>query len=104
MPVPKPPFPAQHGLWGKPTVINNVETLANIPVILTKGGAWLAAIGTENPREPRFSPSRVKSTIPGSWKYRWAPPFGRLSSTLAAASGTAKSSRAYRPADLPEES
>ncbi|GHU30838.1 NADH dehydrogenase [Spirochaetia bacterium] len=47
MPVPKPPFPAQHGLWGKPTVINNVETLANIPVILTKGGAWLAQIGTE---------------------------------------------------------
>jgi NADH-quinone oxidoreductase subunit F/NADP-reducing hydrogenase subunit HndC len=47
MPVPKPPFPAQAGLWGKPTVINNVETLANIPVILTKGGAWLAAIGTE---------------------------------------------------------
>jgi NADH-quinone oxidoreductase subunit F/NADP-reducing hydrogenase subunit HndC len=47
MPVPKPPFPAQSGLWGKPTVINNVETLANIPVILTKGGAWLGAIGTE---------------------------------------------------------
>jgi NADH-quinone oxidoreductase subunit F/NADP-reducing hydrogenase subunit HndC len=47
MPVPKPPFPAQSGLWGKPTVINNVETLANIPVILTKGGAWLAKIGTE---------------------------------------------------------
>jgi NADH:ubiquinone oxidoreductase subunit F (NADH-binding)/(2Fe-2S) ferredoxin/NAD-dependent dihydropyrimidine dehydrogenase PreA subunit len=47
MPVPKPPFPATSGLWGKPTVINNVETLANIPVIMTKGGAWLAAIGTE---------------------------------------------------------
>ncbi|GHT99142.1 NADH dehydrogenase [Spirochaetia bacterium] len=47
MPVPKPPFPAQNGLWGKPTVINNVETLANIPVVMTKGGAWLAAIGTE---------------------------------------------------------
>jgi NADH-quinone oxidoreductase subunit F/NADP-reducing hydrogenase subunit HndC len=47
MPVAKPPFPAQSGLWGKPTVINNVETLANIPVILTKGGAWLAKIGTE---------------------------------------------------------
>jgi NADH-quinone oxidoreductase subunit F/NADP-reducing hydrogenase subunit HndC len=47
MPVPKPPFPATSGLWGKPTVINNVETLANIPVVMTKGGAWLAAIGTE---------------------------------------------------------
>ncbi len=47
MPVPKPPFPAIKGLWGKPTVINNVETLANIPVILTKGSAWFASIGTE---------------------------------------------------------
>ncbi|MDR1905006.1 MAG: 4Fe-4S dicluster domain-containing protein [Treponema sp.] len=47
MPVPKPPFPANSGLWGKPTVINNVETLANIPVITAKGGAWLARIGTE---------------------------------------------------------
>jgi NADH:ubiquinone oxidoreductase subunit F (NADH-binding)/(2Fe-2S) ferredoxin/Pyruvate/2-oxoacid:ferredoxin oxidoreductase delta subunit len=47
MPVPKPPFPAIAGLWKKPTVINNVETLANIPVILTKGGAWFAKIGTE---------------------------------------------------------
>lgn len=46
MPTPKPPFPAQCGLWGKPTVINNVETWANIPVILTKGAEWFASIGT----------------------------------------------------------
>jgi NADH:ubiquinone oxidoreductase subunit F (NADH-binding)/(2Fe-2S) ferredoxin len=47
MPVPKPPFPANKGLWQRPTIINNVETLANIPVITAKGGAWLAKIGTE---------------------------------------------------------
>ncbi len=47
MPVPKPPFPAISGLWKKPTLINNVETLANIPVILNRGGAWFAKIGTE---------------------------------------------------------
>jgi NADH:ubiquinone oxidoreductase subunit F (NADH-binding)/(2Fe-2S) ferredoxin/Pyruvate/2-oxoacid:ferredoxin oxidoreductase delta subunit len=47
MPVPKPPFPAIKGLWQKPTVINNVETYANVPVILQKGGAWFAKIGTE---------------------------------------------------------
>jgi NADH-quinone oxidoreductase subunit F/NADP-reducing hydrogenase subunit HndC len=47
MPVPKPPFPANKGLWQRPTIINNVETLANIPVITSKGGAWLAKIGTE---------------------------------------------------------
>lgn len=46
MPIPRPPFPAVKGLWGMPTVINNVETLANIPVILLKGGEWFAKIGT----------------------------------------------------------
>jgi NADH:ubiquinone oxidoreductase subunit F (NADH-binding)/(2Fe-2S) ferredoxin len=47
MPRPRPPFPATKGLWGKPTVINNTETWANIPVILTRGGAWYSSIGTE---------------------------------------------------------
>ncbi len=46
-PVPRPPYPAQHGLWGKPTVINNVETWATVPVIINQGADWLAAIGTE---------------------------------------------------------
>ncbi len=45
-PVPRPPFPSVKGLWGKPTVINNVETLANIPMIFTKGGDWFAKIGS----------------------------------------------------------
>ena len=47
MPRPRPPFPAVKGLWDKPTVINNVETWANIPVIITRGGDWFAKIGTE---------------------------------------------------------
>lgn len=45
MPVPRPPFPAVKGLWEKPTVINNVETWANIPVIMHKGGEWFSKIG-----------------------------------------------------------
>ncbi len=44
-PVTRPPFPAQKGLWEKPTLINNVETLANIRHILLKGGEWFASIG-----------------------------------------------------------
>lgn len=44
----KPPFPAIKGLWGHPTIVNNVETLANIPVIFLKGAEWFKAIGTEN--------------------------------------------------------
>ncbi len=43
---PRPPFPAVKGLWGCPTVINNVETLANIPVIINKGADWFSKIGT----------------------------------------------------------
>ncbi|MFA5144488.1 MAG: NADH-ubiquinone oxidoreductase-F iron-sulfur binding region domain-containing protein [Candidatus Omnitrophota bacterium] len=46
-PHPRPPYPSVKGLWGKPTVINNVETLANIPVIVSKGGKWFAQIGTQ---------------------------------------------------------
>ena len=47
MPRPRPPFPAQQGLWKKPTVLNNVETYANVAQIITHGGAWYAGIGTE---------------------------------------------------------
>jgi NADH-quinone oxidoreductase subunit F/NADP-reducing hydrogenase subunit HndC len=48
MPRPRPPFPAVSGLFDKPTNINNVETFANLPVILTKGGKWFAGLGTES--------------------------------------------------------
>ncbi len=46
MPRPRPPFPAQQGLWGKPTLLNNVETWANVPPILLRGAEWYAGIGT----------------------------------------------------------
>ncbi len=47
MPRPRPPFPAVSGAFGKPTVINNVETYANVPEIIVRGGKWFASIGTE---------------------------------------------------------
>src|SRR5574344_563316 len=47
MPRPRPPFPAVKGLWGKPTIINNVETLANVPYIMREGAAEFAKYGTE---------------------------------------------------------
>lgn len=47
MPRAKPPFPVYQGLWGKPTVINNVETLANIPYIVRNGAEWFSSMGTE---------------------------------------------------------
>jgi NADH:ubiquinone oxidoreductase subunit F (NADH-binding) len=50
LPRVRPPFPVESGLWGKPTVINNVETLSAIPAILTGGGPWFASLGT--PKAP----------------------------------------------------
>jgi bidirectional [NiFe] hydrogenase diaphorase subunit len=47
MPRMRPPYPSTSGLWGKPTVINNVETMASVPSILQNGADWYAAIGTE---------------------------------------------------------
>lgn len=46
-PRPRPPFPAQKGLFGKPTILNNVETYANIPQIIVNGAEWFSAMGTE---------------------------------------------------------
>ena len=48
MPRVRPPYPAESGLWGKPTNINNVETYANVAAIIRQGAAWFASIGTEN--------------------------------------------------------
>ncbi len=46
-PRPRPPFPAEKGLWGKPTVLNNVESYANVAAIILNGGKWFASYGTE---------------------------------------------------------
>ena len=47
MPMPKPPFPAKSGVWGKPTIINNVETYANVAQIINNGADWFKSMGTE---------------------------------------------------------
>jgi NADH:ubiquinone oxidoreductase subunit F (NADH-binding)/(2Fe-2S) ferredoxin/Pyruvate/2-oxoacid:ferredoxin oxidoreductase delta subunit len=49
-PKPRPPFPAQSGLWGRPTNINNVETWANVPLIINNGADWFTGFGTEKSR------------------------------------------------------
>ena len=60
----KPPYPAEHGLWGYPTLINNVETFANIPPIIRNGGEWFAKIGTEKSKGTKVFAiaGRVNST------------------------------------------
>lgn len=59
-PRPRPPYPTTNGLWGKPTLINNVETLANIPAIIRHGSAWFKGIGTPS------SPGTKVYTIMGN--------------------------------------
>ncbi|KAF0200408.1 MAG: NADH-quinone oxidoreductase subunit [Bacteroidetes bacterium] len=64
-PRPKPPFPAIKGLFGKPTVVNNVETLANIPAIIENGPAWFASIGTEKSKGTKVFALAGKISITG---------------------------------------
>ena len=68
----KPPFPIESGLWGKPTLINNVETLANIPAIIAKGSDWYRSLGTED------SPGTKLISLSGDVKKRglYEVPFG----------------------------
>jgi NADH-quinone oxidoreductase subunit F len=69
----KPPFPAQAGLFGLPTVVNNVETLANIPYIILQGGAAYAKIGTEQSTGPRLFCLSGNVVKPGVYEV----PFGK---------------------------
>jgi len=63
-PRPRPPYPAQSGLWGMPTLINNVETFANIPPIVRRGGDWYARLGTQKSKGTKVFAltGRVKNT------------------------------------------
>ena len=55
----KPPFPAGAGLYGCPTTVNNVESIAVVPTILRRGADWFAGIGTRRTRAPSCSRSRA---------------------------------------------
>ncbi len=79
----RPPFPPSYGLFGKPTIVNNVETLTNIPAIITNGGEWYKSLGTEDTAGVKvFSLSgRVKK--PGNYEL----PFGTTFRDLIYKSG-----------------
>ena len=92
-PRPRPPYPAVKGLFGCPTVENNVETFANVPQIILRGADWFASMGTEKSKGTKV----FALGTPVWWRSPWAPPCGRSSRTSAAASPTARSSRLPRP-------
>lgn len=65
----KPPFPAQKGLWGNPTTINNIETLANVPLVINNGAEWYQSIGVEGHRGPVLYGISGHVNKPGVYEY-----------------------------------
>ena len=82
----KPPFPAQVGVFGMPTTINNVETLADVPLIVNRGAAWFAGIGAEKHPGPVLYGVSGHVNRPGVYEY----PTGMLISDLLEAAGGAR--------------
>ncbi len=80
----KPPFPASYGLYGKPTTINNTETLASIPMILAKGGKWFSDLGVQNAGGTKCYSVSGHVNNPGNFEVRMGTPFKDL---LALAGG-----------------
>lgn len=83
----KPPFPAGFGLYGKPTTINNTETLASVPTILRNGAAWFKALGTENAGGTKIFSVSGHVEKPGNFEVGLGIPFRDL---LALAGGVWK--------------
>ncbi|MFQ8584065.1 MAG: hypothetical protein ACLSA6_16835 [Holdemania massiliensis] len=74
MPVPKPPFPAVSGVWGRPTIINNVETFANVAQIILKGSNWFSSIGTEKSKGTKVFALGGKIVNTGLVEIPWDQP------------------------------
>ena len=87
MPRFKPPFPAAVGLYGRPTTINNVESLASVPTILREGAAWFAALGIEKSGGSKIFSVSGHVDTPGNYEIRLGTPFKDL---LALAGGVWK--------------
>ncbi len=74
----KPPFPASYGLYGRPTTINNTETLSSIPVILRQGGEWFRDLGVENSGGEKLFSMSGHLNNPGNFEIPMGTPFSEL--------------------------
>jgi NADH-quinone oxidoreductase subunit F len=74
----KPPFPANYGLYGKPTTINNTETLASVPAIMRRGGEWFASLGTTNAGGEKLFSVSGHVNRPGNYELPLGTPFRDL--------------------------
>jgi bidirectional [NiFe] hydrogenase diaphorase subunit len=82
-PRPRPPYPPEKGLWGKPTLINNVETYANVPPILTHGGDWFAQIGTAKSKGTKVFAVAGKTELTGLIEVPMGTPMRKIVSEMA---------------------
>lgn len=74
----RPPFPPSYGLYGKPTVVNNVETLANVPFIIERGSGWYKSIGTERSTGPQIFSLSGRVNKPGNYELPLGTTFREL--------------------------
>ncbi|MBE9475124.1 MAG: SLBB domain-containing protein, partial [Chloroflexi bacterium] len=74
----RPPFPPSYGLYGKPTVVNNVETLTNVPYIITRGADWYTSIGTEKSTGPKIFSLSGRVNKPGNYELPLGTTFREL--------------------------
>jgi NADH-quinone oxidoreductase subunit F len=93
----RPPFPAVKGLYGQPTVINNVETIANVPHIVTNGAAWFKSYGTEKSPGTKICSISGPVNNPGNYEVDMGTPFRVLLDDLAGGVRDGKAMKAYIP-------
>lgn len=74
----KPPFPAQYGVYGRPTTVNNTETLASVPTVLRRGGDWFAGLGVENAGGTKIFSVSGHVERPGNFEVPMGTPFSEL--------------------------
>ena len=89
-PLHKPPYPTEHGLWDRPTLVNNVETLSCVPLILAKGAEWFAGIGAEKTPGPKLYPVSGHVAEPGVYEFPMGVTVGELMEAAGGVSGSLK--------------
>ena len=93
----KPPFPAVKGLYGKPTVVNNVETLSNLPHIVIRGGAWFASVGAEKSTGTRLFCCSGHINRPGTYEMQLGTPIRELLEDECRGIWKGRSLKAFQP-------
>ncbi|MHB1301987.1 MAG: NADH-quinone oxidoreductase subunit NuoF [Acidiphilium sp.] len=100
VPRAKPPFPQTSGLWGKPTVVNNVETLCNVPHIINNGPAWFMGLGLGDDGGTKIYGASGRVRRPGSWELPMSTPLREIIEDYAGGMQDGYELRALLPGGL----